>query len=281
LAALLLALPLFASADAYSEIRITPAGVFSAKNITVMQKAGSTLFSRATWGPSFIRLNVFTNGSSTVVLKNHGEVTTIDAVREGDRIDVEGSLVMGSEGLTMNATVIRDLALLQEGKTLKGTVTSVNPAASSFVLANAQFGSTTVKVQSSTKIVKGLRSITLGDMKKNDVVLSTAGTYDYSSNVFSAGDVRVLQEKNVFVPRNFQGTLKSASGSALPAELTIAVDGTDYTVYLAKDATVLNNKRNTVGLNRFVVGDTVRFFGKIRETDLMQVDASIVRDISF
>ena len=85
----------------------------------------------------------------------------------------------------------------------------------------------------------------------------------------------------MFAPRNFEGTLKSISGTTLPATLVVTVSGTDYTVYLAKTTVVLKKNRSAATLGRFVVDDTVRFYGAIRQANFTEIDAEIVRDLNF
>lgn len=91
----------------------------------------------------------------------------------------------------------------------------------------------------------------------------------------------MYQDKSIFVERNFQGTLKSVSTVVLPATLVVTVGATDYTVYLADSSSVLRNNRKPTTLSRFVVGDTVRFYGAIRETNFEEIDAEVVRDLNF
>ncbi|MBV9159817.1 MAG: hypothetical protein JO019_04445, partial [Candidatus Kaiserbacteria bacterium] len=112
-------------------------------------------------------------------------------------------------------------------------------------------------------------------------VLSAPGTYDYGSNTLAASALTIFQAKDVFVSKNFQGTLKALAGTNLPTTLTVTIDGVDYTVYLTAKTSILNNKKASVGLYRFAAGDTVRLYGKIRETNLSEIDAEVVRDTSF
>lgn len=265
-----------------SDIHIKPDGTFSATNVIVYQKAGtSNFFSRVTWGDAYVRVTVLA-GKDTVITKAHGEPATVGDIREKDVLDVEGKLSAGEGALTISAARIRDTSLQVESKTLSGTVVSVNAKDSSIILSNQMFGATTtVLLSTSTTIQKGVRTIGLGDVSAGDKILSASGSYDYPKNAFTAGSVEVYQDKNMFTPRNFQGTLKSISSTALPATLTVEVGGADYTVYAAAGSSILNNRRQPATLSRFVVGDTVRFWGGIRQTDFGEIDAEIVRDLNF
>ena len=265
-----------------SDIHIKPDGTFSATNVVVYQKAGtSNFFSRVTWGDAYVRVTVLAN-KDTVITKAHGETATVGDIREKDVLDVEGKLSSGEGALTINATRIRDTSLQVESKTLSGTVVGVNPDNSSFVLSNQTFGATTtVILSSSVPIQKGARAISLGDISSGDRILSVSGSYDYPKNAFSATSMEVYQDKTMFTARNFQGTLKSISGTTLPATLAVEVGDTNYTVSVAADSSVLRNNRKPTTLSRFVVGDTVRFYGAIRETNFEEIDAEIVRDLNF
>ena len=273
----LLLLPLFASA---SEIHILPSGEFSVKGLAVFQKSGPNLFTRASWGTAFIRVVVLVS-SSTAIVKNHGEVASVGDIKEGQILDVDGTLAASGDNMIVNATRVRNTSLLRESKTISGTVLSIDRGASSLVLPNASLGTTTVSVGASTPIKKGARSIQFGDIAVGDKVVSVSGTYDYETGILTATALEIFQDKTIFTPRNFEGTLKSISGTTLPATLVVTVADTDYTVYLAKGASVLKKNRAAATLGRFVVDDTVRFYGAIRQANFTEVDAEIVRDLNF
>jgi hypothetical protein len=138
-----------------------------------------------------------------------------------------------------------------------------------------------VQIGTSTVIKKGARTIYLSEILKGDKILSVDGAYDYKTNVLSATNIQVYQDKSVFLTRNFQGTLKSISGTSLPVTAVINIDGINYDVYFANGSTVLNNAKAPTSLSRFVVGDTVRFNGTVREMNLSQIDATVFRDLNF
>lgn len=266
-----------------SELRISPDGKFYATNVVVFQKAGtSNFFSRVTWGNNvYVRITVLAQ-KDTAITKAHGEPATASDIKEKDILDVEGRLSSGEGVLIINATRIRDTSLQVESKTISGTVASVSPENSSLVLANTRFGATTtVMLATSTLIQKGVRIIGIREISKGDRILSASGNYDYSRNIFSASLIEVYQDKSIFVPRNFQGTLKSISATTLPATLVVGVGNADYTVYLAEGASVLNSSKKPTSLTRFVAGDTVRFYGGIRQTNFSEIDAEVVRDLNF
>ncbi|MDO8551944.1 MAG: hypothetical protein Q7S01_00265 [bacterium] len=266
-----------------SELHIKPDGKFLATNVVVTQKAGtSNFFSRVTWGNNvYVRVTILAK-KDTAITKAHGEPASVNEIKEKDVLDVEGTLSSGEGVLIINATRIRDTSLQIESNTVSGTVVSVSPESSLFALANTKFGgTTTVLLATSTLIQKGVRTIGLGEISKGDKILSATGNYDYSKNIFSASLIEVYQDKSMFVLRNFEGKLKSVSATTLPTTLAVSVGGTDYTVYLAEGASVLNNRRWSASLTRFVAGDTVRFYGGIRQTNFSEIDATVLRDLNF
>ncbi|QQG37703.1 MAG: hypothetical protein HYS26_03670 [Candidatus Kaiserbacteria bacterium] len=273
-----LVLPLLASAD--SQITITPSGEFLGKNLTILQKSGGNLFTRAIWGNAFIRVTVLV-GTSTMITKNYGERATTADILEKHVIDVEGKLASGADSIMVNATKIRDIALIKESKKISGTVKSVNATERSIVVPNSVFGETSVVISASVSIKKGARQIEFGEIAVGDRVVSIAGVYDYESQKLQAQEVEIYQDTSRFKPKNFQGTLKSISGTTLPITVVVAVDGTDYTVYLNAKAFVLSKSKAATSLKRFAEGDMVRFWGAIRPTNFSEIDAEIIRDLNF
>ena len=274
-------LPAAVFAADVSELHITANGTFSAKNVVVMQKSGtSNLFTRVNWPKSFVRVTILSH-DDTVVVKEHGEASTNSDIREGDTIDVDGTLSPGDGTLVINATHIVDHRLLQQSQSLSGIVIGADGGAGSFVLSNKAFGTTTIMVPGGVTIQKGARTIAVGDLQKGDSILSVSGIYDYSTQTLTANAVSVYQDPSIFVSRNFEGVLKSVSGTTLPATLTVAAASTTYTVYLPANAPVMKANRAATSLARYQMGDTVRFFGTIRKTNLNEIDAVLMRDTAF
>lgn len=280
--ALLLSVAIFAPGFAFaaSELHVTSKGDISATGLTVMLKSGSTLYVRATWEDSFMRMVVTTN-TNTAFAKNYGEKATISDIEVGHRIDVEGQLVSGSDTITIAAAKIRDAALVKESKTFSGAIKRVDSSSQSFVFTDKSLGDVTVVVLPSTPITQGKRQVQFSALKSGDKIISMSGTYDYTAKTLSPAAIELYQSKDIFVAKNFEGTLKGISGATLPAHLTVSVGGVDYAVYLSGKSTVLSKSKSATSLKRFAEGDKVRFYGAIRETDLSEVDAEVVRDLNF
>lgn len=269
----------YANSD-YSELHLGADSVFSAKNLFVIQKTGTVIYTRARWGQTFVRVTVFTD-KDTVLTKKYGGRASIAEIKEGDLLNAEGTLAVGADEVVVTAKKVKDLSLQSEPKKLLGTVRGVHGDGNSFILKNTTFGSTTIAISSSTILKKGVRTIALGEVAVGDKVLSASGIYDYKTNTLSATSTEFYQDKTVFNPRNFTGTLKEISGTTLPATLTVAVGNTSYTVFLDAKASLFNKTKQATSLSRFVVGDSVRLYGKIRQINLKEIDATIASDLNF
>ena len=283
----LFALPASA-ANTPSEISIKPDGTFFATNVVVMQKsekAGTNLFSRVTWGSVFLRITVL--ASSAKITKNNGGSATVEDIQVGDILSVKGTLAPGADSLIINALEVRDLSLNVEGKSIAGIVKTLNTALNTLTLTDKKLGSITVVAPHN--IQKGERTISVGELSVGDKILSASGSFDYSTKTFTASDMEVYQDKSIFKAQNFQGMLKSLSGTALPTSAFITVGKTpstglgagDYTVYFAASAKVMSKNKAATTLQRFTAGDAVRFYGAIRQTNLQEIDASLIRNLAF
>ena len=276
---LMLAFPARA-ANIPSEISIKPDGTFFATNVIVMQKsekAGTNLFSRVTWGSVFLRITVL--ASSAKIIKNNGGSATVEDIRVGDILSVKGTLAPGADSLVINALEVRDLSLNVESKNISGIIKMLNVPLNSFTLNDKKLGA--VSVVAPYKIQKGARTISVGELAVGDKILSATGSFDYATKTFTASDMEVYQDKSIFKAQNFQGTLKSLSNASLPANVAVTVGKNDYTVYLPATATVMSKNKAATALQRFTVGDKVRFYGAIRQTNLFEIDAEIIRNLNF
>ncbi len=277
-------LPFLALAGVRSEISIDANGKIVAKNIKVfmISEPGKSKFfyTRALWDDIFIRMTVLTNDATTIT-KQHGEKATVFDIKEGDIINVEGTLPNSADSLNIQATKIVDLSLLRESKVTSGKVTSISGLPGSFSFLSNKGYALTIKIKPGMTITKGARTIQPSDISVGDKILSARGIFDYSTDILEVDTIDVYQDKGVFTPRNFQGTIKSISGTTLPITLSVTVGSKDYSVSLGEKSAVLNKAKEQTSLTRFVVGDTVRFYGIVRQTDLSAIDADTIRDMDF
>ncbi len=276
----LLSVPVLAHADITSDIQVKPDGSFVGKNMVLMQRNEGNFFTRATWGQMFVRVTVISTGDTTFT-RSYGESATVNDFKVGDLLDIEGKLSSGEGVLTVAPKNIRNVSLIRAEKQFTGTVSGTSVGDMTVQLLRKKEGPTTLQLTSTTTITKGARTITLSDIQKGDTILSASGEYDYGKNVLKATSIDVFQDPSLFVPKNFQGTLKSLSASTLPTVATISIDGVDYTVYLGAKTAVLNTAKKPAQLVRFVVGDTVRLYGAIRKDTLTAIDAEVIRDLAF
>lgn len=274
--------PIVQAAEA-SEIHIAPDGKFTAKNVVVMQKSenGTTFFGRITWNNVFLRVTVLTapNNVTAKITKNNGGLATYAEVKEGDILSIEGTLTPGADSLLVGATSIRDHSLNVEGKKISGTIKTLNRALNNFTLTDKVLGAVTV-VPPYT-IQKGVRTIAPSELSVGDKIVSASGSYDYITKTVVAESMEVFQDKSVFMPKNFEGTLKSISGLILPVTLVVTVGKQEYTVYLPIGASVTSKNKTATTLQRYTVGDRVRFFGAIRPINLSEIDSDTLRNLSF
>lgn len=262
------------------ELHIDDNSQMVVEGLRVIQKAGSSLFTRVEFGNAYVRITVVTN-SATVVTRRFGGKISVADISPEDILSVRGDFLAGSDSLMISAKTIKDWSLQKEPNDFSGTITSVSGGGTDFNLLDDDSGKTIkVHVGESTDVVRGVIFIKRDELKVGDKIVRASGSYDVPNNFLDAARIDAYQDPSIFVSRNFQGTLKSLSGTTLPITAVVSAEGKEYTVYLSKDATILNKIRSNVSLSRFLVGDVIRFYGAIRKTDLTAIDASLVRNIS-
>ncbi len=267
------------------ELHIKPDGTLVLKSGKVDQIAGSTLYIGIKWGTLQMRFTMKTD-SRTAVTKRYGGTVSVAQISVGDYIDVEGEFFEGSDFFGVQALKVKDWSLQEEAGTYSGVITEVTPD-QRFMLRTPQNQTITVGLSTSSalSIKKGSISVPFGRLQKGETVLRASGVYDYARNVLTADTISVYQGKTEFLPRNFEGTLKQMSAPTIPATIVVTVSGKDYTVRISEKTPLLKKNKNTAQLARFVVGDTIRFYGAVREEektlqDALVVDAEVVRNLS-
>lgn len=268
-----------AFAQGSSEVSINKDGKVSLKNMKVVQVAGSNFYTRAYWDSVFLRVTIVTS-PQTKITKKHGEVATVADIKEGDYLDVEGSFPSGTDNFLVNATSIVGLSLEKESLTVKGTVTGTSPESDEFKMRTSMGTLITVTV-SGVPMKKGIIPINVSGIKVGDVVTSASGIYDFANKILAASSVQIYQDPSVFVPHNFQGKVKSISGTTFPVQIVVGLTKKDYTVHISSNTKLLNKAGKTITLPRILVGDTVRFYGAVKKDNLDHVDnVEIFRNLS-
>lgn len=261
-----------------ASVTISTDGNAKAENVVVFQIIGNTFFARTYWNEAYVKWTIRT-ASSTQMVKKYGGVANISDIAVGHILNVEGQLLSGADSLNLNATSIRDLSLQVEDGSFSGKVTKVDNGVGNFVMLTNSGLSITVKT-GGISIKKGVIFIPLSKIVAGDKILSVVGNYTPADQTIVATNVEVYQTPSLFAPRNFEGKLKSVSGTNLPSSVVITVGSVDYTVVLPSNTVVLTAKRKNVSLGRFLVGDTVRFYGAIRPAEQTTVDAEVIRNLN-
>lgn len=135
-----------------------------------------------------------------------------------------------------------------------------------------------VRMGTTTIISKGSLKIGGSAVVKGDKILSATGIYDRTSGVLDAKEISVYLNPAPFKPQNFEGVLKQIV-SENPFVFVATVGGVDMTVYTTSEVTILTKARKPASVRRFVLNDTVRFYGARRESNQSFVDASVIRNL--
>lgn len=260
-------------------VNISGDGAAVISGVKVMQLAGSTLFTRMYWGDSYVRLTIKTN-SNTKFYRATGEATTLSEITEGNMLDISGSINSGSDVLTITATTIKNQSVQKKQNVFSGKVSGVDLPNNSFLLNTAKNGIVTVKTNSTTQFIKGSRTLDLAHIVVGDTITKTSGDFDIPTNTLTANSVITYVAPDYYKPKNFQGTLKEIGGTTLPTTLQVLIDGKNYKINVPANASILNKAKGAIMLNRFVVGDTIRVYGAIREVDEPIIDVEVVRNIN-
>lgn len=263
-----------------SEIHVTKDGKANVSAAKVMQIAGNTFFTRLYWGDSFARFTIRAN-ANTKFLRATGEQTTIAEISEGDILEASGDLEPQSSTLTMNASLIKNSSVQKEQATLSGTVISTDLSdARQFLLNNKERGVIAVKTSTTTQFTKGARTIDLEHLRAGDRITKISGDYDLAAKRIIAQSVVVYIDASIFKAKNFTGKLVEAPASPDTTTLKISVDKKLYTIHIDPKTLILNNKKATTTLQRFIAGDAVRFYGAIREVDEPIIDVEVIRNLN-
>lgn len=275
--ALSVLLPAFSMAFSGSEVQITKDGTAVMNGVKVMQQAGTTFYTRLYWGDSFVRVLVKTN-SKTIFYRATGELTKINEISDGNLLDIVGELESGTSGLTLIAKSIKNSSVQKEQSTFSGVVTSIDLTLRKFVINTKTAGIITIQTGTTTVFTKGSRTLDLEHVRVGDTITKTSGDYDLTTKILQATNVVTFVDPNYYKPRLFEGKLIEISGVNVPTSIKVNVSGVDYLINVSEKTLVLNKIRNTVMLGRFVVGDSIRIFGTLREVDELIIDAEVVRN---
>ncbi len=263
------------------ELHINANGTMSVRSARVDQIAGTTLYLILKWGQMPMHFTMKTDEKTNVV-KRYGGVASVGQIKIGDYIDADGDFFVGSDFFGLTAKTLKDWSQTEEAETFSGKIIEMN--ASVFVLETPR-KNIIVESATSTVIRKGSVTIPWSRLAKGDTIVLADGVYDYAKNTLSASQLIVFQSKADFTPKNFEGKLTRIESTSLPTTLVVTVGGVEYSVYLTSSTQILTKNKKPALLGRFVVGDTLRFYGAVKESDKTLADqlvvpAEIVRNLS-
>lgn len=263
------------------EIHVTKDGKVQAQGVKVMQIAGNTIFARFIWQEAFLRLTLKTNPKTTFT-RRYGDVLNLSDISVGDWLVVSGNLEHGADSFSINAVEIKDVSIFTKDEIrVSGTVTNSTGGGSIIKADTKEYGAIEIKTDGDTTITKGSLTLNPKDIKVGDTIIYAKGVYDTAKKSLKTRTMEIFVNKNIFIPRNFQGTLKEIGGTNIPTTLIVNSEGKDYTIKITEKTSIMRANRALTTLARFVVGDTIRFYGNITEQDLNVIDnVLVVRNIS-
>ncbi|MDD5430910.1 MAG: hypothetical protein PHP03_01675 [Candidatus Pacebacteria bacterium] len=261
------------------EIHITKDGKVEAQGLLVQQIAGTTIFSKTSWGGgNFLRFTITTN-SSTKILRRYGEVMPFSEISVGNYIVVKGTISSGSDSLMIAASEITNMSSLTGQMSFSGTVVSII-SSNSFTMNDKKLGVITVDISNTNDIVKGNITILSSNIKVGDKVTSVTGTYNYDTKILKAQRVKIYRNMAPFKPKNFTGVLKTAPGTVFPMTVIVTIGGKNYNVKLSETTEIRKNNKSKTQISRFAADDRVKLYGHIEETEEMNIiDAEIIRNL--
>ncbi len=264
--------------DSEQDFHIDKDGNVSMYQAKIFQIAGTTFYMRYYIGLAFIRILVKTS-PETKVKRLFGDEVALNEIGVNDTVNVFGKIESGADNLSIVASSITDFSNQKELTGFTGVITAMGSTTDSFTMLTKNQGVITINIGTTTQIKKGSRIIPSDLVRVGDLVTDTAGTYDHKTKELFAQVVALYIDKKIYAERNFEGVLKTISADS-PPTLTVNIEGKDYSVALSANTTILNKSKKPTSIKRYLVGDTVRFYGAIREAEEPIIDAQIVRNLS-
>ncbi|MFA6006245.1 MAG: DUF5666 domain-containing protein [Candidatus Paceibacterota bacterium] len=261
--------------DRRPEITVTRDGAMTLRNVKIAQFAGTTFFARLVWGDMFLRVTIKTNGD-TKFYRRYGEATTLKELKEGDYLNIDGTLEANGNTFTMAARNVVDLMVLKETSAFSGNIGAVMADQNAFTLYSTKYGPVRVNV-GSAPIYKGTLTITTPWLQAGDKVISVSGEYNHADNSLAATAVNVFIDLKQFEPRNYSGKILSITNQS---KIRAVLDRKEYDVVLDGNTKLLNKNRSTISFKRFVEGDEIRLYGATSEAATTTITAEVIRNLS-
>jgi len=240
--------------------------------------SGSSFNASQTWGSYSLNWVINTNGSTKLQARSGGALSLSDFA-VGDMISFSGSLDQSQTQGVVTAKVVRDSSVQKQNASISGTVSSVNSAATSFVLSTKGKGNVTVLVSAGTSICKGSATTTFASLAVGQTIKAN-GVWDSAANTLQAQTVTISTDQGLLNKRIFEGTLGTLATTSLPTTFTFMVGNTTYTVNVASNTALLSNSWNPILLSQVHASDKIRIYGAVEVNNMTTIDAYIIRDVS-
>jgi hypothetical protein len=246
----------------------------------ITQITSTTIFASQYWGILPVRWVVRTS-DKTKYTHRFGNPIVPSQFSIGDFLSIEGKFNGGSDSLGVDAASIKNWSVSTEGSSFAGKVVSAPDSNGAFILQQSDGSTVFIKPDSSASVLRGVVPVASAAIVLGDKILSATGVYNHLDRSLSANSIKIYQDKQKFAPRNFEGNLTRLDAVTLPTIAAVKVGGTEYTVYLSEKTSVFKKDKSKTTLQRFMIGDSVRFYGSIREAEWTTVDAEVLRTLEF
>lgn len=246
----------------------------------ITQITGTTIFAAQYWGLLPVRWIIRTD-SKTLITHRFGNPIVFSQLSVGDFVSAEGAFNGGSDTLGIDAKSIKDWSVSTEGSSFTGTIASAPDQNGSFILQLGDGNTVFVKPKPGASVARGVVAIAPSAIAQGDRVLETTGVYNHLDRSLEANIIKIFQDKKKFAARNFEGELMRLDSTALPTTMLVKTNDGEYRVFLSEKTEIVKKNRAKTTLVRFIAGDTLRFYGALREADWTAVDAEIIRTLEF
>ena len=122
--------------------------------------------------------------------------------------------------------------------------------------------------------------VTFGHLRVGDGISNTSGDYNIASKTFAADSMTIYLNMDLFKPKLFIGKLAEVPTGAGATSIKVTIDNIVHTIVLNNKTLIIRENRGVAALARFVLGDTIRIWGTLREADEPVIDAEVVRNIN-
>ena len=256
------------------KVEMLHTGKVLVRGAKVTNIATSTITAVTSWGAASITWIVNIDNSTGIIRRNGGS-GSLSEIAKDHIVSFEGQLVTAASQMTVNARVVRDWSVQKAEINPFGVVMSIDSTAKSFVLKTEkrEYGDLMVATSENTEFLKLKATTTFSALKAGDKV-TVNGLWDRAVNTLQAKRVKIqIEDRRVFEG----GQLKSVASVTPPTSIVVTFGKFDYTVNVAVDTSVLNEKWLRASLADFKTGNNIRVYGV---ADGTTIDATVVRNTS-